>query len=114
MRRRPRRRTLLLLRLAAPLALSLLVIPAARAGSGVSRVLVAGFVLAALWQGVGTLDPTDLRALGSGTAADARFIPFAAGLGVAGAMATSIGTLGLMPIALGLPFAVGLVLSLTP
>ncbi len=106
--------TLVLLWLAVPLALSLLVIPSARAGSGVSRVIVAGFVLAALWQGVGTLDPADLRALGRASAEDAWFIAFAAGLGVAGAFLTTLPVLSASAMALALPLAIGLAASLTP
>ncbi|MBA2292296.1 MAG: hypothetical protein H0W15_07565 [Gemmatimonadales bacterium] len=101
---------LLLLWLAVPLAFSPLV--SRTAPAGVARLLTGGVALAFLWQGMGTLDPTDLVALGRLSPDDARFIALSAGFG--------IGALLVVPrdrwaaVLPAIPLAIGLAMSLVP
>lgn len=100
----------MLLWLATPLALAPLV--SRTAPGGVARLLTGTLALAVLWQGTGSLDPTDLTALGRISADDARFIALSAGFGI-GALyvATHDRWVGVLP---AIPLAIGLAMSLAP
>ncbi len=101
---------MMLLWLATPFALAPLV--SRNPLGGVARLLTGALALAALWQGTGTLDPTDLVALGRLSPDDARFIALSAGFGM-GALfvAPRDRWLGMLP---AIPLAIGLAMSLVP
>ncbi len=101
---------LVLLWLAVPLVFAPLVSRTATAG--VARLLTGAIALAILWQGSGTLDPTDLAGLGRLSPDDARFIAFSAGIGIAALLIAPQDTAwGAAP---AVPLAVGLVMSIVP
>ncbi len=101
---------LMLLWLATPLALAPLL--SRTAPGGVARLLTGALALAVLWQGTGTLDATDLAALGRLSADEARFIALSAGFGIGALLvAPRDRWLGVLP---AIPLAIGLALSLVP
>lgn len=101
---------LLLLWLVLPLAFSPLV--SRTAPAGVARLLTGSLALSFLWQGMGTLDTTDLVALGRLSADNARFIALSAGFGIG---ALLVAANDRWPAALSaIPLAIGLAMSLVP
>jgi hypothetical protein len=99
------------------LALPLLAIPAlarrSRIGAAVGQLIMAGFGLAALHQGAGTLDPGDLSAIARQSPHDAWFVGITAGVLITGAC--------LLPdvrnwrkALLALPLLIGLLVSALP
>lgn len=101
---------LMLLWLATPLVLAPLV--SRTAPAGVARLLTGTLALAVLWQGTGTLDTTDLAALGRLSADDARFIALSAGFGIGALLVAPRDRWpGVLP---AVPLALGLTLSLVP
>lgn len=104
----------MLLWLAVPIVLRAWIATPQRAGDVSAAIVVAGLGLGALWQGVATLDPLELRALGM-VPNDARFIAFNAGLLVIGVGA--VPARGLSPwwhAAASWPLVLGLLVATNP
>lgn len=92
-------------------ALPLVVAPVAGrrgAGRGLAAILLAGFALAALQVGAGSLAPAELKDLAAASPGDARFIGITLGVLIVAAMAG-----GRDGAPWGVPLLIGAVLSLT-
>ena len=100
------------------LALPLLMLPACvapwRHGRAAARIIMTTFALAALWQGIGTLMPLELRELGRSNPESAQFIAFTAGVGLAATVLMPLRGVGWQAAVLGWPAAVGFLISIVP